>query len=249
MHSKILGLGLISGLMSAAAFAEPPIQPGDTLESLSKVKVVTTVNGQPGSIEELVASGQIKLAEAADVTASSADQTLNPDQAQASQIDPNATAVEPAQAEPTTADAQNSLPIEDQNLTAVPQTDVAHQEATITASQQAEAVVNEAAPELAQQPAPAATEANAAPIIASSANTPVNADVESAALPEAPQAQQDAFMAAPEAPNAATTESAIQAQPQTDVSDDAIQASPEAPQADESIQAAPESADIDSTVN
>lgn len=116
MHSKILGLGLISGLMSAAAFAEPPIQPGDTLESLSKVKVVTTVNGQPGSIEELVASGQIKLAEAADVTASSADQTLNPDQAQASQIDPNATAVEPAQAEPTTADAQNSLPIEDQNL-------------------------------------------------------------------------------------------------------------------------------------
>ena len=30
MHSKILGLGLISGLMSAAAFAEPPIQPGDT---------------------------------------------------------------------------------------------------------------------------------------------------------------------------------------------------------------------------
>ena len=54
MHSKILGLGLISGLMSAAAFAEPPIHPGDTLESLSKVKVVTTVNGQPGSIEELV---------------------------------------------------------------------------------------------------------------------------------------------------------------------------------------------------
>ena len=87
MHSKILGLGLISGLMSAAAFAEPPIQPGDTLESLSKVKVVTTVNGQPGSIEELVASGQIKLTEAADVTASSANQTLNPDQAQANQID------------------------------------------------------------------------------------------------------------------------------------------------------------------
>ncbi len=39
----------------------------------------------------------------------------------------------------------------------------------------------------------AATEANAAPMITSSANTPVNADVQSAALPEAPQAQQDAI--------------------------------------------------------
>ena len=45
MHSKLLGLSLITGLMSATAFAEPPIQPGDTLESLSKVKVMTTVNG------------------------------------------------------------------------------------------------------------------------------------------------------------------------------------------------------------
>ena len=36
MHSKILAsLGLIGTVISASAFAEPPIQPGDTLESLS----------------------------------------------------------------------------------------------------------------------------------------------------------------------------------------------------------------------
>ncbi|MEG1031652.1 MAG: hypothetical protein RSE28_07325, partial [Acinetobacter sp.] len=64
MHSKLLGLSLITGLMSATAFAEPPIQPGDTLESLSKVKVMTTVNGQAGSIQDLVASGQIRIVDA-----------------------------------------------------------------------------------------------------------------------------------------------------------------------------------------
>ena len=62
MHSKILAsLGLIGTVISASAFAEPPIQPGDTLESLSQAKVTTTVNGQSGSIQELVSSGQIKL--------------------------------------------------------------------------------------------------------------------------------------------------------------------------------------------
>ena len=62
MHSKILAsLGLIGTVISASAFAEPPIQPGDTLESLSQAKVTTTVNGQLGSIQELVSSGQIKL--------------------------------------------------------------------------------------------------------------------------------------------------------------------------------------------
>jgi hypothetical protein len=40
MHSKILAsLGLIGTVISASAFAEPPIQPGDTLESLSQAKV------------------------------------------------------------------------------------------------------------------------------------------------------------------------------------------------------------------
>ena len=36
MHAKLLSLSLITGLMSATAFAEPAIQAGDSLESLSK---------------------------------------------------------------------------------------------------------------------------------------------------------------------------------------------------------------------
>lgn len=238
MHSKILGLGLISGLMSAAAFAEPPIQPGDTLESLSKVKIVTTVNGQPGSIQDLVSSGQVQLLEApaGQVNAAPTEQPLNPEQAQANQIDPNAPAV-PANAEQAATEAENALANEQQSVAAAPTEQSVPTEQTAVANTP-EAVITEAPVETAQQaPEAVATDANAAPVIASSAEAPVNADSESAALPEAPQAQQDAFMAAPE------TQSANPA-------DASIQANPEAPVADEAIQAAPEaSADVDATIN
>ncbi|UHT66196.1 hypothetical protein [Acinetobacter lwoffii] len=59
--SKALGLGLFTSVMSVAAFAEPPVQPGETLESLSKAKISTKVNGQEASLESLVNSGQIRL--------------------------------------------------------------------------------------------------------------------------------------------------------------------------------------------
>ncbi|MFV5405081.1 hypothetical protein VXQ92_10235 [Acinetobacter sp. 228] len=59
--SKILSLGLFTSVMSVGAFAEPTIQPGETLESLSKAKISTKVNGQEGSLESLVNSGQIRL--------------------------------------------------------------------------------------------------------------------------------------------------------------------------------------------
>ncbi|MFI8125210.1 hypothetical protein [Acinetobacter sp. ABJ-A23_2] len=43
MHSKIMGLIAVMGMMSSVAFAEPAIQPGDTLESLSKARITTNV--------------------------------------------------------------------------------------------------------------------------------------------------------------------------------------------------------------
>lgn len=46
MHSKIMGLIAVMGMMSSVAFAEPAIQPGDTLESLSKARITTNVNSQ-----------------------------------------------------------------------------------------------------------------------------------------------------------------------------------------------------------
>jgi len=42
MHSKIMGLIAVMGMMSSMAFAEPAIQPGDTLESLSKARTYTS---------------------------------------------------------------------------------------------------------------------------------------------------------------------------------------------------------------
>lgn len=61
MYSKLLGLSVATALMATTAFAEPQVQPGDSLENLSKVKVSTTVNGQAASLQELVASGQIRI--------------------------------------------------------------------------------------------------------------------------------------------------------------------------------------------
>ncbi|WP_224992238.1 hypothetical protein [Acinetobacter pittii] len=46
MHSKIIGFTAMMGIMSSMAFAEPAIQPGDTLESLSKTRITTNVNTQ-----------------------------------------------------------------------------------------------------------------------------------------------------------------------------------------------------------
>ena len=235
MHSKILGLGLISGLMSAAAFAEPSIQPGDTLESLSKVKIVTTVNSQPGSIQDLVSSGQVQLMEGANPeNAAPTEQPLNPTQVQPAQIDSNAPAIAQPQAEQAVAEAENALPTEQQNLAAAPQ-----------------AVVEpiQAAPEntiMTQEP-----DSNSAPVIASSAETPVNADEQAVtALPENAQPQQDAFMATPEAPNAAMTDAPMQVNPEAPVADDVIQAAPEAPVTDDAIQAAPEAPiESDVTIN
>ena len=46
MHSRIIGITVMMGIMSPMAFAEPAIQPGDTLESLSKARITTNVNTQ-----------------------------------------------------------------------------------------------------------------------------------------------------------------------------------------------------------
>ena len=60
----MLQLKTLTGLMTLTtvttfAFAEPQIQPGDTLESLSQVKIETFVNGQAGSLEQMGISKEI----------------------------------------------------------------------------------------------------------------------------------------------------------------------------------------------
>ncbi|GAA5001485.1 hypothetical protein GCM10023206_03980 [Acinetobacter puyangensis] len=51
IHSGLVSIATM--VCASAAFAEPPLQPGDTLESLAQVKVETTINGQPGSLEQM----------------------------------------------------------------------------------------------------------------------------------------------------------------------------------------------------
>lgn len=197
MHSKtkakakIIGLGLISGLMSAAAIAEPPIQPGDTLQSLSQVKITTTVNGQQGSIQELVASGQVRIADAA---------------AQQASI---------ALGEPAPAGAQ-SLDAAQANQAAVEQAANANLGADQAnpAAQDAQSALNPKPAETEMQ-APANTAA-AAPILSSSSVAPVNAeapansDSMSGAAPELP----DANAAAEAVPETPVADTAIQASPE-----------------------------------
>lgn len=200
MHSKILmSIGLIGTVVSASAFAEPPIQPGDTLESLSQAKITTTVNGQPGSIQELVNSGQIKLLEpnVANVPA-----PVN----QATQGTPNDQAMMPTTTQ-TEVPVQQVMPDASapQEIAATPTEQHPLAPNAELSAQQAEAALNDAvapAANVDMNTAPAAT-----PQLDSSAEAPVNA-VESDSLPspDAPaQALPDASMeqpmqAMPEAP-------------------------------------------------
>ncbi|WP_151707288.1 hypothetical protein [Acinetobacter sp. TUM15064] len=200
MHSKILmSIGLIGTVVSASAFAEPPIQPGDTLESLSQAKITTTVNGQPGSIQELVNSGQIKLLEpnVANVPAPAN---------QATQGTPNDQAMMPTTTQ-TEAPVQQVMPDASapQEIAATPTEQHPLAPNAELSAQQAEAALNDAvapAANVDMNTAPAAT-----PQLDSSAEAPVNA-VESDSLPspDAPaQALPDASMeqpmqAMPEAP-------------------------------------------------
>ena len=195
MHSKILAsLGLIGTVISASAFAEPPIQLGDTLESLSQAKVTTTVNGQPGSIQELVSSGQIKLLDpnAAPIIPAGQgipnDQAVMPTEAPVQQAAPDTTAQQQVAATPT---EQHPL---------APNAELS--------AQQAEAALNDAVAPTANADMNAAPAA--APQLDSSAEAPINA-VEPDSLPS-PDAPAQAF------PDA-SAEQPVQAMPEAPVND------------------------------
>ena len=215
MHAKLLSLSLITGLMSATAFAEPAIQAGDSLDSLSKVKVSTTVNGQAGSIQDLVASGQIRIVDANQTPAAPA------------QVGTEAAIQNHSTVNATTAQMASPA-VEQANAPAIEQT-------AQVASENVEAMQPNA--ELAtQQTEQALNQKATAPMISSSAETPVNAadraqiDVTQDAVAPVNAADtmttNDAVAAVPEV---AQPYDAIQAAPQADLSDAPVNASPEAP--------------------
>jgi len=55
MHSKKIILALLCTVV-AHVYAEPSAQSGDSIDSLAGVKIMTTVNGQPGSLAERMAT-------------------------------------------------------------------------------------------------------------------------------------------------------------------------------------------------
>lgn len=82
MKAQLLcSVALITGTLSMTAFAEAPVQAGETLESLSQVKVSTTVNGQPGSIADLVNSGKVQVIAGAQPSASAMQPAPAPEMA------------------------------------------------------------------------------------------------------------------------------------------------------------------------
>ncbi|MPW45581.1 hypothetical protein [Acinetobacter guerrae] len=145
MRFQFIGAALITASLSMTAFAEQPVQAGETLESLSKAKVTTTVNGQPGSLADLVNSGKVQLISAQPNSVQA--QPVNPQDVQAvtphqetmsepaaapnQVLDANA----PAQAMPESgnpeAPAMQAAPAElnNQNLNAVPEQPMAEPEA------------------------------------------------------------------------------------------------------------------------
>lgn len=55
MHSKKIILALLC-TVAAHVYAEPAAQSGDSIDSLAGVKIMTTVNGQSGSLAERMAT-------------------------------------------------------------------------------------------------------------------------------------------------------------------------------------------------
>lgn len=206
MYSKLLGAGLITGLMSATAFAEPPIQPGDTLESLSKAKVVTTVNGQPGSLQDIVASGQVRIVSEA-----------NPQVVQPMPTNP--------QLDVIPADAPAQVPGHDAPVQAVAPDASALTSQPVPAGQSTDPLAQGAQP-ITEPPAAEAAQ-NAAPMMDSSAEAPVNG------IEAETDVTQEALAAAPEA--APMADPAIQAAPEAGAEQmqAPVQALPEAPSLNE----------------
>ncbi|TCB81110.1 hypothetical protein [Acinetobacter sp. ANC 4173] len=130
ISATVLASGLLLGFSSVNAFAEPAVQAGETLESLSQAKVSTTINGQPGSIQDLIQSGQVRLLNTENnPTASNMSATPNNTIEDASAVVPNqvippapqlsSSASQPINS-PDTDVTNNHLPESEQNLEAQP---------------------------------------------------------------------------------------------------------------------------------
>lgn len=233
MHFKLLGLSLVTGMMSATAFAEPAIQPGDTLESLSKVKVSTAVNGQAGSIEELVASGQIRIVDAGQV-ATKANAASSETAAQAR----SASDATVAQSSEINTAAQVDSSSAQANESAIEQTAQAVSDYVDQIQPNSELAAQQAEQGSDQQIA-------TAPVNQSAADAQVNA----ANMPQAELSNESAAAAPANHVETTATQEAFAATPEATQPDDAVQAAPEAAVIDAPVKVSPEVPMTEATEN
>ncbi|WP_227518782.1 hypothetical protein [Acinetobacter sp. ANC 4169] len=273
MHFKLLGLSLVTGMMSATAFAEPAIQPGDTLESLSQVKVNTTVNGQAGSIQDLVASGQIRIVDAGQVAAepnpagaetelqsnAAADTTAAQAAPQTAELNTTAQNAEATQAasetEAQTTSASDATAAQGTEMnTAAQAVDPTIEQANAPATEQtAQAAPENVDPmqpntELAAQQAEqgAGQEIAAAPVSESPADA---RQVNAANMPQADVTNQSAALVPADTTEANAPQEAFAATPEATQPTDAVQAAPETDATDAPVNASPEAPVTEATEN
>ncbi|CAI3134209.1 hypothetical protein MWMV8_MWMV8_00941 [Acinetobacter calcoaceticus] len=118
MHSRVIGFTVMMGIMSSMAFAEPAIQPGDTLESLSKARITTNVNTQTATptVQPSVASEANTDVKVEDIdpiieekTAETSQVTIQP----LTQASVEAAAVSIIENAPTLASSEPTISIDD----------------------------------------------------------------------------------------------------------------------------------------
>lgn len=109
MQLKLIPYFLGLSIFSLTVYAEPPLQAGDTLESLSKVSIQTSVNGQPGSIQDLVDSGQIQVIQGSEHNPSTTTLESTPSQTSEQSSTPDLF-TEPTSPQPNTTIPSNNSP-------------------------------------------------------------------------------------------------------------------------------------------
>ncbi|MGE8562109.1 MAG: hypothetical protein ACN6NJ_14385 [Acinetobacter sp.] len=270
MHSKLLGLSLVTGLMSATAFAEPAIQPGDSLESLSKVKVTTTVNGQAGSIQDLVASGQIRIVDASQIAADPAQAGSETQVQTSSAVDANAPETAPADINTTaqtTEASQVASETEVQNMAAADETapqatemnttaqaaEVAPEQANAPALEQSAQAASENVDPMQPNAELAAQQAEQVMDQETAAQAPVNETSENIAAAPMASPTADTSVNAADMSQSDVTSEAVAAAPvntaETGMNNEAFAAAPETAQPTDAVQAAPEADINDAPVN
>ncbi|OBA12326.1 hypothetical protein A9988_02750 [Acinetobacter calcoaceticus] len=110
MHSRIISFTVMMGIMSSVAFAEPAIQPGDTLESLSKARITTNVNTQTATPTAQTSNANADIKKVEDIDPIIGETTAETPKAA---VQPQAVAATVIENAPTLASSEPTVSVND----------------------------------------------------------------------------------------------------------------------------------------